>query len=103
MSSGHVAGAVRPYREQRRLLEPRGDVHEPVAVHRTRHVGESLVIAHAPDFFPRLRIVRGRAICSHADDFVPFADLNHAWCRVCLIPWLTPRRLPSDLPGARVE
>ena len=103
MRSGHIARAVRTYRQQRRLLEPRGDVHKAVAVHRTRHVGEPLGIAHAPDFFSRLRIVRGSAICADADDFVAIANPNHKRCRIGLIPWLPPRRLPPDLPGARIE
>src|SRR3984893_19604228 len=66
---GHVARAIRANRDERRLLETGRDVHEPVAVHRTRHVREAVAVADTPDFLAGLRLARRRAERSDADDF----------------------------------
>ena len=50
----HVASAVGPDGDDRRLEESGGDVDEPVAVDRPRHVREAVPVADAPDFLARL-------------------------------------------------
>ena len=91
------------HREQRRLLKPGRDVDEAVPEHRTRHVGEAVGVAHAPDLLAGLRIVGGRAIRADADELVAVADPDHERRRIRLVPRLAPRRFPADFPGPLVE
>src|SRR4029079_13140572 len=79
------------------------DVHEPVAVYRTRDVGEAVGIADAPDLFAGLRIVGARAVRADADHLVALADADDERRRVGLIWRIAPRRFPSHLAGVFVD
>ena len=97
VAARHVAGAVDPHREQRRLLETGRDVDQSVTEHRTRHVRETVVVADPPDLAARFRIVGGGPIGADADQLIAIADPNHQRRRVGLVRRLAARRLPAHL------
>src|SRR2546426_5833431 len=72
-------------------------------VHGTRHVGEAVGVAHAPDLLAVLRIVGGRAIGADADDLVALAGADDERRRIRLVEWLTASGSPPRLARPFVE
>ena len=83
--------------------ETRGDVHEAVREHRTRHVRKAVLVAHEPDFLAGCRIVGRRAVGADADDLIASVDGDDERRRVSLIERLAPLGLPFHVARALVE
>ena len=100
---GDVAGAVRAYRQQRRLLEAGRDVDQPVAEDRPGNVREAPGIDDLPDLPPRRRIVPRGPERADVDDLLAAADVDDDRRGVGLRHRIGPDRTPALLARPGVD
>src|ERR1039457_3516905 len=77
MSACHISFAIRTHCQHQRFEESRTDENQTVTEDRTRHIGESLAVAHRPDLFAGSRIIRCSPVRTGTDHLCASSSLNH--------------------------